>query len=60
MLNISTLNTCIERLLDMSGSVSNHYFCPKTLGLRAFQAQTGKKQLSRPFILHILELTLVW
>ena len=26
----------------------NHYFCQKTLGLRAFQAQTGKKDMSRP------------
>ena len=26
----------------MSGSVSNHYFCQKALGLQVFQAQTEK------------------
>ena len=34
----------------MLGGVSNHYFCQETLGLRAFQAKTGKRQLSRPFV----------
>ena len=38
----------------MSGIVSNHYFCQKTPGLRAFQAQTGKKQLSRTFCSFLL------
>ena len=32
-----------------SGSMSNHFFCQKILWLQAFQAQTWKKDLSRPF-----------